>query len=156
MIKQTPLLALLLALLAATSAEVSNAETDHSAHMKTPPPETTEHSGHDGPYYGVTPADGGQQQLHKLNRISASGRSREATFDGRYNMESTSVDNDLKTRCAQGSRGLVMLDNATWEACGGKPEGAAKGPGYYPALPPWNQEGTGMADKMDNSKHSMH
>jgi hypothetical protein len=60
-------------------------------------------------------------------------------------MAPTSREADLATLCAQATRGLIMLDNATWEKCGGKPEGASKGPGYYPAIPPWNTPGTGEA-----------
>lgn len=91
--------------------------------------------------------------LQKLDKLPASGKSREAGFDENYAMESTTVENDLATRCAQASRGLVMLDNATWQKCGGKPAGAAKGAGYYPAMPPWNKEGTGKAAPMDHSRH---
>ena len=67
-------------------------------------------------------------------------------------MEPTSARYSLATRCAQASRGLIMLDNATWKRCGGKPEGAARGPGYYPAMPPWNKAGTGQARTMDHSR----
>ena len=38
-------------------------------------------------------------------------------------MEPTSTQNDLKTRCAQATRGLIVLDRATWEKCGEKPQG---------------------------------
>lgn len=91
------------------------------------------------------------QALKVLKAIPPSGRAREAGFDGRYGIEPTSAEYDLATLCAEGSRGLIMLDNATWERCGGKPRGAAKGAGYYPALPPWNKAGTGETHSMDHS-----
>jgi len=58
-----------------------------------------------------------QAKLLTLEQIPDSGRSREAGFDGRYNMEPTSMLYDAKTRCANASRGLVMLDNATLAKC---------------------------------------
>jgi len=58
-----------------------------------------------------------QAKLLTLEQIPDSGRSREAGFDGRYNMEPTSKLYDAKTRCANASRGLVMLDNATLAKC---------------------------------------
>jgi len=61
------------------------------------------------------------------------------------------MGNDFASLCAQGSRGLIMLDNETWEKCGGKPDGAAQGAGYYPALPPWNKAGTGEVQEIDHS-----
>ena len=45
--------------------------------------------------------------------------------DGRYVMESTSVLDTMAEQCAKATRGLVMLDNAAWVQCGGKPQGAA-------------------------------
>ena len=139
------------------SSPIIAAEVDHSRH-KTQPivSDTNKHSEHDGPHYGVMPSADSKTQLQKLDRIPPSGRTREARSDGRYNMESTTVKNDLQTMCAHGSRGLVMLDNATWKACGGKPQGAAKGAGYYPAIPPWNKEGKGKINEVDHSKHNMH
>jgi hypothetical protein len=38
-------------------------------------------------------------------------------------MESTSVHDSVAAQCAKASRGLVMLDNAAWARCGGKPQG---------------------------------
>jgi hypothetical protein len=67
-------------------------------------------------------------------------------------MEPTSARYDIATQCAQGARGLIMLDNATWERCGGKPKGASKGPGYYPPMFPWYKEGTGATHSMDHSQ----
>lgn len=89
--------------------------------------------------------------LSPVDAVPPSGKAREAGFDGRYGMEPTSADDDPAGRCALGSRGIVMLDNAEWALCGGKPEGAARGPGYYPALPPWNEPGTGQTHQMDHS-----
>ena len=67
-------------------------------------------------------------KLNRLPAMPASGRSREAGYDGRYAMEPTSIRTRLSEQCAQASRGIVMLDNATWKRCGGKPKGAAMGP----------------------------
>jgi hypothetical protein len=66
--------------------------------------------------------------LEKLAQIPTSGRARESGSDGRSVMESIDISNSQATRCAQATRGLVMLDNAAWSRCGGKPEGAAHGP----------------------------
>ena len=127
------------------------AETADDAHAGHGSPAKT--MSHDGPHIGVTQSRAHDAKLQKLDKLPDSGRGREATADGRYLMESTSAWNDVETQCAHASRGLVMIDNATWEKCGGKPEGASKGPGYYPAMPPWNKEGTGETFQMDHSKH---
>ncbi len=64
--------------------------------------------------------------LQKLAAMPASGKVREGGYDGRYIMESTDVANALSARCAQASRGLVMMNNAEWSRCGGKPDGAVQ------------------------------
>jgi hypothetical protein len=66
--------------------------------------------------------------LQKLVTMPASGKVREGGYDGRYVMESTDVNNALSIRCAQASRGLVVMSNAEWSRCGGKPDGAAQAP----------------------------
>jgi len=66
-------------------------------------------------------------QLNRLPVMSPSGVSREAGYDGRYAMEPTSTRTRLSEKCAQATRGLVMMDNATWKRCGGKPKDAAMG-----------------------------
>lgn len=80
-------------------------------------------------------------KLKKKAALPASGRSREAGSDGKYNMESTSSKDSIASQCAKASRGIVMVDNETWARCGGKPKGWAAGPGN--------------AKKMDHSKHNM-
>ena len=67
-----------------------------------------------------------KETLQKLSTMPASGKAREGGYDGRYVMESTDVANPLQRRCAQASRGLVMMSNAEWSRCGGKPDGAAQ------------------------------
>lgn len=89
--------------------------------------------------------------LKILRQIPASGKVREAGFDGKYGMESTTIFADLDTLCAQGSRGIIMLTNDTWQQCGGKPSGASKGPGFYPPIPPWNKAGVGEVKKMNHA-----
>ncbi len=91
-------------------------------------------------------------KLKSLKTVPASGKAREGSYDGRYAMEPTSNRATLARRCALASRGIIMLDNATWKRCGGKPKGAARGAGYYPAIPPWNKAGKGKAKEMDHSK----
>jgi hypothetical protein len=71
--------------------------------------------------------------LTPLTAMPASGQAREGGYDGRYVMEATDAAHSLQLRCAQASRGLVMLDNAGWEHCGARPTGAAQG---QPASPP--------------------
>ena len=67
------------------------------------------------------------KRLQQMDEIPVSGKSREAGFDKKYTMESTINKNNLSERCAQASRGLVMLDNKEWEKCGGKVKGTAMG-----------------------------
>lgn len=125
------------------------AEMDHSPHTMHQPP-ASDHEGHAGMQTGY--ATTGGAALTKLDAIPASGKAREAGFDDRYVMEPTSARYDIATQCAHGSRGLIMLDNATWERCGGKPKGASKGPGYYPPMFPWYKDGTGKTHSMDHSQ----
>jgi len=87
-------------------------------------------------------------QLNSLTKMPGSGKAREANFDGRYRMEPTGITSVTSTLCAHASRGLIHVDNATWAKCGGKIEGASKGPGYYPAVYPWNEVGTGVTRTM--------
>jgi uncharacterized protein involved in copper resistance len=61
-----------------------------------------------------------------ISVMPPSGTAREGGYDGRYIMEPTSAGGAQKVRCAQASRGLIMLDNAEWTRCGGKPAGAAE------------------------------
>ena len=63
------------------------------------------------------------------------------------------LNTGVRPQFSQGSRGIVMLDNETWKKCGGKPEGAAQGAGYYPAIPPWNKAGKGETETVDHSMH---
>jgi hypothetical protein len=84
--------------------------------------------------------------LSRLQAMPSSGKSREAGFDGRYVMESTTAQASVATRCAQASRGLVMVDNATWAECGGKPQGWSKGIGDRTTAHP----------AMDHSQHMGH
>ena len=112
------------------------AEMDHSQH------EGMDHSDMQHalsqPLYTTT---GKKGSLQKLTELPASGEAREAGSDGRYAMEPTSVNDDIRTKCAKASRGLVMVDNKTWEKCGGKPMGWSEGPGDSKA--------------MDHSQHMM-
>lgn len=107
---------------------------------------THEHAGHQMQEQHDAMKSGGTKMiptpLQKLKQMPVSGKSREAGFDGRYVMESTSADAALATRCAQASRGLIMVDNATWAKCGGKPEG-------------WSM-GIGNNQPMDHSGHMGH
>jgi len=59
--------------------------------------------------------------LPMLATPPASGKAREAGFDGTELMESTSADASLAVQCAQASRGLIVVDRATWAQCTGKP-----------------------------------
>jgi len=95
------------------------AEADHSA------------MGHDMP--AMSPAKAMMQDpsstgsaLRKLASVPTSGKAREGGFDGHYVMESIDTADDLQVRCAKASRGLMMMDNAEWVRCGGKPEGIPK------------------------------
>lgn len=64
--------------------------------------------------------------LRSLSIMPPSGKAREGGYDNRYVMESTDVAIPLPIRCAQASRGLVMISNEEWSRCGGKPDGAAQ------------------------------
>lgn len=63
-------------------------------------------------------------------------------------MEATGITSDTATLCAQASRGIIHIDNATWQTCDGKMDGASKGPEYYPAVCPWNEAGTWKTSTM--------
>jgi len=86
------------------------------------------HKGH-GPTVAVGKTPPASGTLSRLPKMPESGAAREAGYDGRYAMEPTTALDDTATRCAKASRGLIMVDNATWAQCGGKPEGWSKGPG---------------------------
>lgn len=94
------------------AAEMDHSKMDHSA------------MGHD---MAAMKSASKKGNLSTLREIPPSGRAREAGSDGRYAMEPTAAVNSLATQCAQASRGLIMLDNATWKRCGGKPRGASMG-----------------------------
>jgi hypothetical protein len=96
------------------AAETDRSKMDHSSHSM--------HGPAVGP--GKSTNTG---QLKNLSAMPPSGQAREAGSDGRYVMESTSAGTGLATRCAQATRGIIMLDNNTWKACGGKPKGASMG-----------------------------
>ena len=106
---------------------------------------------HGKPSYVAPKVKAGKLKI--LKTIPKSGKAREGGYDQRYAMEPTTIRTSLARRCALGSRGIIMLDNATWKRCGGKPKGAARGAGYYPAIPPWNKAGTGKTSTMDHSRH---
>lgn len=59
--------------------------------------------------------------LPMLAAQPASGKAREAGFDGTELMESTSADASLAVRCAQASRGLIVVERAIWAQCTGTP-----------------------------------
>jgi hypothetical protein len=84
--------------------------------------------------------------LRRLQAMPSSGKSREAGYDDRYVMESTTVQASTATRCAQASRGLVMVDNATSAECGGKPQGWSKSIG----------DRATTESAMDHSQHMGH
>ena len=69
-----------------------------------------------------------QGGLKVLSQVPASGKAREAGFDGRYAMEPTTMPSRMANRCALASRGIIMLDEQSWKLCGGKPKGASPGP----------------------------
>ncbi len=81
--------------------------------------------------------------LERLKQLPASGKSREANYDGTYYMHNTAYDQALAVRCALASRGLIMLDNESWNKCGGKPVG-------------WSREITTSHSESDHSQHMNH
>lgn len=99
--------------------------------------EAEQHSGHSMESY-KTPAQS-SSALKPLTKVPPSGKAREAGFDGTYTMEDTSVDHSLARRCALASRGLVMLDKASWSQCGNK---SKETPDKMPASTP-----SGMHDQ---------
>jgi hypothetical protein len=108
------------AILLSLSAPVAFAAGDDHSKM--------DHSGHGahGPAVGYSRSTS-KGKLKSLSTMPPSGRAREAGSDGRYAMEATSVETPLEVKCAQATRGIIMLDNATWKRCGGKPKGASMG-----------------------------
>lgn len=61
--------------------------------------------------------------MNKLDSVPESGKAREAGSDSSYMMETTTIKDNLSDLCAKASRGLIMLDNKTWDKCGGKSKG---------------------------------
>ena len=112
------MMAMLVAGVPVLAAEMDHSTMDHSS---------MSHSSmdHDSSLT-VTSKNQGKAELQKLAAIPTSGKAREGGYDDRYVMESTDVSNALQIRCAQASRGLVMMNNAEWSRCGGKPEGAVQ------------------------------
>lgn len=97
--------------LSVQAAEMDHTEMDH-AQMGHQPMDKMRHSG--------------STDLKTLSSMPSSGVAREGGYDGRYIMESTGIGSAQNVRCAQASRGLIMMDNAEWSLCGGKPAGAAE------------------------------
>lgn len=112
------MMALLVAGVPVLAAEVDHSKMDHSSMSRSS-------MLHDSSL-AVISKNQGKAELQKLAAMPASGESREGGYDDRYVMESTDVSNVLKIRCAQASRGLVMMNNTEWSRCGGKPEGAVQ------------------------------
>ncbi len=95
------------------SASAFSAEdSEHSQHQS--------HSMSQNGYASGKPKSG----LETLSEIPKSGKSREAGFDNRYTMETTSAEDKLADLCAKGSRGLIILDRKTLAKCGGAPKGS--------------------------------
>ena len=85
----------------------------------------SEHAHHDMPMTKTSPSS--SMSLERLQQLPASGKSREANYDGTSFMHTTSPEQSLEVRCALATRGLMMLDNESWKKCGGKPIGWSKG-----------------------------
>ena len=64
--------------------------------------------------------------LNALAEQPKSGKAREAGYDERYVMEDTSLHQTINRRCALASRGLIMLDKASWSQCNGQSAGSTK------------------------------
>jgi len=47
----------------------------------------------------------------------ASGKAREAGYEGNYNMKQTTVESSSKTKCKLAQQGIIMLDRASWARC---------------------------------------
>jgi hypothetical protein len=109
------------------AGEGAVAESDHS------------HMSHDA--MGPAAVDHAKMSMETTAPLSmlavppASGKAREAGFDGTELMEATSVDAPLAVQCAQASRGLIVVDRATWAQCTGK-SAAADAPVAKPAEHP--------------------
>ena len=113
------------------------AEMDHSQHMN------MDHSNmQHAPSNQMSMKPSQHGKLQRLSEMPASGKAREAGSDGRYAMETTSVSDDIQTKCAKATRGLMMVDNKTWAQCGGKPKGWSEGPSN--------------AKPMEHGQHMMH
>lgn len=115
-----------------TLSPVMAAEMDHSQHQG------MDHSQH------MKMQKKGNDRLDVLGTMSNSGVAREAGYDGKYIMETTTVNDSIMAKCAKASRGLIMVDNKTWAKCGGKPDGLSKRPSVQKAMP------------MDHSQHMQH
>ena len=138
------------------ASEHHSSTSEHQNHAGMMPPDMAEHDMHsqhdamqhvEGEHHAKSSGTTMESaDLPRLQAMPSSGKSREAGYDNRYVMESTTAQASIATRCAQASRGLVMVDNATWDKCGGKPGGWSKGVG----------DRAGARPAMDHSEHMGH
>lgn len=107
--------------------EHGSSHNDHGNHQSMTKESQHDHDG----MHGTQPAAGSKpaitMRLSRLDALPPSGKSREANFDNSYFMHNTALEQPLEVKCALASRGLIMLDNDSFQKCGGKPTGWSKG-----------------------------
>jgi Ni/Co efflux regulator RcnB len=105
--------------------------TPHGGHADHQPVANDQHQhhqdGHAAPKAAASSMPAATPVLPRLDALPPSGKSRENNFDHSHFMQNTALEQPLEVRCALASRGLIMLDNSSWEKCGGKPIGWSKG-----------------------------
>ena len=102
-----------------TASIAVGAESEPESHVHSHEQAMDDHSQHQD--VSAKPAESFQgESLQQLMTLPASGKAREAGFDGKMVMESTGEPRSNDTLCIQGSRGLVALDRETWKKCSGK------------------------------------
>lgn len=115
------------------------AQMDHSAHdmsqgmAASQPSATMSEMSHD--MNGYATREAANASLPPLATVPASGKARESGMDGRHVQEATGAGVSGSERCALAARGIVMLDNASWAACGGKTQGIPQTPAALAAPP---------------------
>jgi len=98
---------MMLSVFSSVMAETDSATMDHSAmDMK------MDHSA-----MGMKKKNSAVKSGAIIVKFPASGKAREAGYEGSYNMKQTTVESSSETKCGLAQRGIIMLDRAAWALC---------------------------------------
>ncbi|NOX42304.1 MAG: hypothetical protein GXP19_01000 [Gammaproteobacteria bacterium] len=114
-----------------TSSSMDHTGMDHSTMTSSQTKENTmqhnmkEHDGMPAQLQSKA-ADKVAADMSVLKMFPASGKAREAGFDGSYIMKQTTVESNIETQCVMASRGIIMLDRDSWKKCAVQPNRSIK------------------------------